>query len=378
MSYIDWFNSNFNTKELNSGLRFVSKYAEFIICNIFNQLEIFNELNKKQTIKDIVEEKKIVNNYSVNTLEFLCQWLVGANLLGMDCIDNKTYYYAKKKIPLIDMQQINNFPIAKYMKSTTELLDISFPKSKEVFHNITDNDKLYDSNIVSLWQNYFSQPGMKVPAEIVAKYICDNINNFKTPIRIMEVGAGSASGTIAIYNMLKKHNLLDKVEAFYVTDITAEFVEGSKNIIKNLYEDTSKFKFYEFDLNKSDKALNYIPESVDIILGLNCYHYVKDWESQVNSIKSILRNNGLLINAGYFRKDLLHPFHIELIGSLFNEYCDTIKIPKLRPSFGIMPANNFAKVLENNNYNKVELYPRLSVSKDIDLDFYCGCVIGKK
>lgn len=376
--YINWFDSNFNTQELNSGLKFVSKYAEYIICNIFNNLGLFTELNKKQTVEEIVLEKNFVNNYSISTLDFLCKWLVGANLLFTEENNNKIYYYAKKKIPLIDMDQINKFPIAKYMKSTTELLDISYPKSKEVFHNITDHDKLYDSHIVSLWQNYFSQPGMQVPAKIVAKYICENIDKFDKPLRIMEVGAGSASGTIAIYNMLKENNLLNKVEAFYVTDITSEFVEGSRNIIENLYEDTSLFKFYEFDLNKSDNALDYIPNKVDIIVGLNCYHYVRDWESQVNSIKLLLRTNGLLINAGYFRKDIYHPFHIELIGSLFNEYCDTVKIPNIRPSFGIMPAQNFAKVLKNTAYSHVELYPNLDVAKDINLDFYCGCVIGRK
>jgi len=96
---------------------------------------------------------------------------------------------------------------------------------------------------------------------------------------------------------------------------------------------------------------------------------------QFQEMRSILKDEGWFLSAGYFRDTLNVPFHIELHGSFFEEYHDVVLNEKFRPEFGIMTPELFESALINSGYSETEIWPQRDIWEN--LDFYCGIVAGR-
>jgi SAM-dependent methyltransferase len=378
IQFDSWFVSNFKKLYLNEGLRFINDYAVKVICNIFLDLELFSKPGDFKSVDELLMEKGFHRHSAEKPLELMCKWLASANILQQEWRDGVAFYAAVNEIPYTDLDALDRHVIARTFPAGTKLLRLAAKHAKAVFYGQQAGDKLYAEETVADWQAYFSHPGMHVPSKISALYLYQHLLSYDRPVRFLEVGAGSASGTRALYELLAEKGELDRVERFLVSDVTEGFVKGSQQLLEELYPGVDRFSYHILDLNGSIQEQGFEPGSVDIILGVNCLHYIRDWDSQLPQLKQLLRPNGLLASAGYRRKDMAHPFHIELLGSFFEEYWNVVTIPDLRPEFGIMPPENFAGGLLRNGFRTAEIWPERAVwDERIPLDFYCGVVAGK-
>ncbi|MEY9975871.1 class I SAM-dependent methyltransferase [Lysinibacillus sp. RC79] len=371
-----WIENKEKDLHLKVGLNFLNQYAISIICEIFNKENIFGS-SKALTIDEIIQNKGYNIATSKRPLELMCNWLCSKNILEKVIDENQgTRYMITQTIPSPDLLQLEKSVVGKTMPGATQLLKLPLKHANEIFLGEMSQEGLYAQQSVSLWQSYFSHPGMSIPSEIVAEFIYDKIKDRTEPVTIMEVGAGSANGTRALYELLASKDKLNLVKKFIISDFSTDFIENCEKNIKDSYGEQDIFEFKLFDLNISPTDQGLEQASVDFILGVNCLHYIKDWSKQFQEIHSILKWDGWLLSAGYFRNILEKPFHIELHGSFFEEYHDVILNEKYRPEFGIMTPEIFQSALIESGYCEIEIWPpRVSWE---NFDFYCGVVAGKK
>ncbi|MCX7571780.1 class I SAM-dependent methyltransferase [Tumebacillus sp. DT12] len=364
--------------QLNAGLRFLDQYTVQVICDIFSRLDLFTDGERPHSIGEVIASKGYQAEASTRPLELMCKWLTSAGVLREELRGEVPCYAPVTEMPRPDLDKLEQHIIARGFPAGTKLLRMATQLAEAVFRGQNVGDQLYAPATVPDWQAYFSHPGMHMPSKIAAQYVTDRLRRGGRPVRFLEVGAGSASGTRALYELLRERGELDLVEQFVVTDVTDGFVEGSRTILQGLYGEQKQFVFRKLDLNAPILSETFAPESVDVILGVNCLHYIRDEGEQVPQLKSLLREGGLLISAGFRRKTMDKPFHIELLGSFFREYWDVVIEPEVRPEFGIMPPGHFAKGLQHFGFAEVEIWPQPDMwEQELPLDFYCGVVVGK-
>lgn len=107
-------------------------------------------------------------------------------------------------------------------------------------------------------------------------------------IRIFEIGAGTGSTSVLVFDVLSKYQ--DKVE-YYFTDISKSFVLRGKKEFSAKYPFV---KFICFDVEKDPEKQNIDIGSMDVVIATNVLHATKDMNRTVSHINKIMGKNGRL------------------------------------------------------------------------------------
>ncbi len=108
-----------------------------------------------------------------------------------------------------------------------------------------------------------------------------------SPVRILEVGAGSGSLTWELAEALK-----DRDVTYYFTDIGRAFVNAAKKEADR--RGLGMMKFGVLDIAKDSEEQGFKPESFDIILALNVVHATPNIESTLGNLKKLLMPRGFI------------------------------------------------------------------------------------
>jgi amino acid adenylation domain-containing protein len=114
-----------------------------------------------------------------------------------------------------------------------------------------------------------------------------------TPLRILEVGAGTGGLTSAVLS-----GLAGVPVDYLFTDISAYFVRRAKEEFK----DRSDVRFGVLDVESDPLAQGLAPGSFDIILGANVLHAMADLRRVLGHLRSVLAPGGLLVLLELTRK----------------------------------------------------------------------------
>ncbi len=108
-----------------------------------------------------------------------------------------------------------------------------------------------------------------------------------SPVRILEVGAGSGSLTWELAEALQGRDV-----TYYFTDIGRAFVNAAKK--EAARRGLGMMKFGVLDIAKDSEEQGFKPESFDIILALNVVHATPNIESTLGNLKKLLMPRGFL------------------------------------------------------------------------------------
>jgi SAM-dependent methyltransferase len=366
-------------RDINAGLRFLDIYSTRVICRLFSQLGLFASPGEERSVDQAIEESGLNAQAAKVPLAFMCMWLAARGFLKKSERDGILHYLPTAPLPNPDLDELDRHPIAVKCAAACSLIRRIVNVCDPIFRGHGRELQLYAPETIPDWEGYFGHPAMKAPAVLNALYLYQQLQGFKRPVRIMELGAGSALGTRVLYDLLAAKGELDRVEAFHVTDVAEPFIEVSRKVIYEAYADRSKFIFYKMDMNGRSQDQGLEPASVDIIFGMNCLQYMTDWRTQFPMLRELLRPGGILSVVGVMRKRLELPIHIELAGAPFAEYWDVATIPELRPGFGIMPPQLLEAGLKRFAFDATEIWPPPATwEKEYPMDFFYGVVVGKR
>ncbi|NKB61133.1 MAG: SDR family NAD(P)-dependent oxidoreductase [Gammaproteobacteria bacterium] len=156
------------------------------------------------------------------------------------------------------------------------------------------------------------------------------LNQPKTRIRILEIGAGTGGTTKSILPMLHAHQGV--IEEYCYTDISKAFLFHGEELF-------SKYPYFTTHLLDIEKPLDgqgIDPGGYDFVIATNVLHATQDIKRTLRHVKAILRKNGLL---------------------LINELCDVSVFAHL--TFGLLEGWWLSKDSALRIPNSPMLYPNI-------------------
>ncbi|HLO02096.1 MAG TPA: class I SAM-dependent methyltransferase [Symbiobacteriaceae bacterium] len=366
-------------RDINSGLRFLDIYCTRVICRLFATLGLYQKPGEALSVEQAIAAGGLHAPATAVPLAFMCMWLASRGFLQKTECDGVLSYTPERALPVPDLDELDRHPIAQRCWAACRLIRRVVDVSPPIFRGEGSDLQLYAPETISDWEGYFAHPAMQVPALFNALYIYRELQRFDRPVRIMELGAGSAVASRILYEFLRAKGELHRVEAFHITDLAEPFVDSSRKAVEAAFGPRPEFTFYKFDMNGELADQGLEPGTMDIIFGMNSMHYMSDWRTQFPILRDLLRPGGFLSIVGVLRKQVELPIHIELAGAPFAAYWDLATIPDIRPGFGIMPPQETAIGLARYGFDETEIWPNPEIwAKEIPMDFFYGVVVGKR
>ncbi len=172
----------------------------------------------------------------------------------------------------LDLIRLTGVNLAAVLCGEVDPVQLLFPNGS--------NDRLRDF--------YMRGSDISCMHEMIRQGIRDMVKSLdpKSSLRVLEVGGGTASLTKAIAGEFPA----DQTE-YVFTDLGAAFLHTAKETLA----DASFFDFKTFDLEKDPETQGFARHSFDLILATNVIHATADLKQSLNSLKSLLRKDGVLL-----------------------------------------------------------------------------------
>ncbi|EDO04615.1 hypothetical protein SS1G_07098 [Sclerotinia sclerotiorum 1980 UF-70] len=139
---------------------------------------------------------------------------------------------------------------------------------------------------------------------------------FKNPnMKVLEVGAGTASATIPLFEKLSEDGKLP-LRQYDFTDISPWFFENARALLQRWQ---SHLCFKTFDCNKDPMEQRFEPGTYDLIIAYNAIHASRSIDESIINLRKLLRTGGRLILLEITR---LEPFVNTIFGLLPGWYMD--------------------------------------------------------
>jgi acyl transferase domain-containing protein/2-polyprenyl-3-methyl-5-hydroxy-6-metoxy-1,4-benzoquinol methylase len=115
---------------------------------------------------------------------------------------------------------------------------------------------------------------------------------FQNPnMEILEVGAGTAGATSAIFEALDTDGRIG-MKRYDFTDVSASFFERAQALLQQW---TNNIKFKSLDLDLDPIEQGFIPGSYDLVVASNVIHATKSIEGSLDKIHKLLKPGGRLL-----------------------------------------------------------------------------------
>lgn len=165
-------------------------------------------------------------------------------------------------------------------------------------------------------------------------------------IRFLEIGAGTGSTT--------KHVLpvFDKFKAKYqytYTDISPAFFVKARPMFESYGQ---KFQYKVLNIEEDPLAQGFIPQHYDIVLASNVLHATRDLAESVRHVRSLLKENGLLLLVETLQPIREYDVVFGLLDGFwrFHDY-------DIRPNYPCASGTTWEKVCKSEAYDQFNYFP---------------------
>jgi len=336
-----------------------SDYVGELILSIFNQMDIIKILEVQYCSEVNIIEKLDLHEQSALPLRWMLMFLCNKNYLSYEEKEGKHYFKLNKPIKLRNPEEIADRILAideMIIYSNRLLKNIRDEYPSFLLGKKTGIEILFSNEKAKLWRDYFSNnhKGYAVHNYFGA---CVMFKSFplEGDIKILEVGSGTGSGTVALLNCLKKENLLLRVQEYILSDISPIFLRESNRLIMKEIADFDRILLRKIDFNRSIEEQKIAPESIDIVYGVNALHVANDLIFTLKEIKNVLRKNGKLVISECIRNNEIGTPQPEFIFNLLDSYRNVKTDPTLRKTVGFLTPHNWRILLEEVGFNDIEI-----------------------
>ena len=320
-----------NNSEVNSGdikqTHDLNKLYEFAILKLFNDLQIFTKSDSQYSASTIIQKTKILSRYE----KFIYRALINLSDSGyiIKLKEGKDQFYNHLPLPLPDENFVNNLKLPEEL----QLVIYNALHLKEIL--IEDlSAEIYDES----FSTDAYKEGLKHERLFIEKVFKQICKSRKTPINVLEVGAGTGSLADIIIN-----NMNDD-DKYLFTDISRHFFVD----IKNKYPNKHNLICELYNLDEDPYNQEVGKYQYDVIIAHGVLHDVKNIYQTMDYISKIIKPEGIIIiiepTIFYKYVDISHGFITGF--ESFNDH----HLRPLHPYLNVMQWDN---VLCAKNFEKV-------------------------
>ncbi|MCG8573082.1 MAG: class I SAM-dependent methyltransferase [Spirochaetes bacterium] len=217
-------------------------------------------------------------------------------------------------------------------------------------------------------QVYFTSETYCFWSKLAAKAMAEVINNqFDKKIEILEIGAGTGSGTTELFTNLG--NPADKFEKYVFTDIHRRLVKKtSKNFTD--YQDFMEFKALDVTVPLEEQEVSLA--SADILYAVNVMHAINDIEKACKTMHDLVADNGYAVLGEIAPPEGKLYRYMELTFGLLASYYQ-YNDHHLRPQSPLLRPNQWIEYLKKAGFSEA-----IAIPGDYWEDDRGGVVIARK
>ncbi|KAI0110924.1 hypothetical protein GGR51DRAFT_569554 [Nemania sp. FL0031] len=232
-------------------------------------------------------------------------------------------------------------------KPEWQLISVAARNMKSILEGKVDPMSLiFDDHMAQPFYDDF----FKTLTDSRLRYLLHLLSHENSPVRIIEVGAGTGAWTkmiLAILREMEESTGTHKFSHYTYTDISPAFFENAR---ESLASDVSRIEFKALDLEKDVTQQGFDLHSYDLVLAGSVFHATSNLSATLKNVKQLLKPRGTLLAAELIKPD---DIPLNMVFGLLPGWW--LFDDKWRDDFPLVDEQKWHEILEDAGFSGVEL-----------------------
>ncbi|MGE5208734.1 MAG: class I SAM-dependent methyltransferase [Alphaproteobacteria bacterium] len=262
--------------------------------------------------------------------------------------------------------------------ATLDLLDHAANLYPAVATDRQSGDQhLFGPQGIPLWLNYFHNDNLTYAVNnwVGAVVAADHLSS-RRKLRILELGAGTGSGTEILLKLLDERGLLQRLERYLVTEPNAYFRRCNQRKLAAQYSN-APLEWATLDLDLPWNTQGITTEGFDLVYAVNVMHISKDLLFSLNEARSALTTGGWLVIAECVRPFADQPIYPELMFQILESFTNVETDPEIRPNPGFLTAEQWRRAFSRAGFAYSDVTPDIDRIRAFYPHFFTGAICGR-
>ncbi|HKI87051.1 MAG TPA: class I SAM-dependent methyltransferase [Thermoanaerobaculia bacterium] len=264
-------------------------------------------------------------------------------------------------------------------KRSTDLIDAAGDSYPAVANGaLRGEEALFGPARAALWWRYFdnANPFYAINNRIAALVAARHLPA-EGPIRILEVGSGTGSGTRALLEILADQGLDARLSRYVASEPAAFFRRRAERSLKADYRELEiAFTSLDIDLPWEEQGIE--PGTFDLIFAVNVLHVAQDLSFSLRQARRALVAGGWLVAGECVRPYAGTTVGIEMIFRLLSDFNRVRLDPDLRPEAGFLSPESWLAILASSGFAEITIAPDIRRIREIYPRFFTGALCARR
>ena len=365
---------------------------EFILCaehfdrftvdtllNVVHEQGLFDALFRGTTVRGLVAERRFAPRAAI-PLAWFFRKLAAEGYLSIDQGETEATYKATGPLPPGDPDRSERLarsidprsgPPFAVVRAMVEHVGEFLAGEK------TGEEILFAPARLPLWFDYFSNDNLlyainnRLGAEAVARALP------KRPATVVEIGGGSGSAALALFERLARDAALSRIDRYVFTEIVPTFLRRAERTIKARYPEVGA-EYGRLDMDGDFAAQGIAPGIADVVYAVNTIHIARDLSATLARVRETLRPGGVAVFSECVRPFAGQPIYVEFVFNFLENFTGVATDPETRPNHGFLTPQNWRAALRAAGFERPEILPDVEeLARHYDA-FFVGAVSARR
>jgi SAM-dependent methyltransferase len=368
------------SERLYQSIELMERYSIELAVDLLSRLNILEQLGEWRSADELCALLSFQPRFKL-----ALQWIL-ARLVETGCIEVQgdgtiRSYRLGKMLWQPDLKRLRAFgvDIDPSNAATLDLLDHAANLYPAVATGRQSGDQnLFGPQGVPLWLDYFHNDNLTYAVNnwVGAAVAADHLSSQQT-LRILELGAGTGSGTEILLKLLDEKGLLSRIERYLVTEPNAYFRRCNQRKLAAQYSDVP-LEWATLDLDLPWNTQGVSLGEFDLVYAVNVMHISKNLLFSLNEARSALATNGWLVIGECVRPFVNQPIYPELMFQILDSFTNVEIDPEIRPNPGFLTAEQWRRAFLRAGFGDADVAPDIDRIRRFYPHFFTGAICGRK
>ncbi len=365
---------------LYQSIELMERYSIELAVDLLGRLNVVEQLGEWRTVESLGTLLGFQPRFRF-PLEWILTRLAEAGCVEIQNQGTSRSYRLREILWQPDLKRLRalGVEIDPSNAATLDLLD----HAASLYPAIATGQQSSDHNLfgphgLPLWLNYFhnENPTYAVNNWVGGTVAAEHLSS-RQKLRVLELGAGTGSGTEVLLKLLDERGLLPRLERYLVTEPNAYFRRCNQRKLATQFSNIP-MEWSTLDLDLPWNRQGISPETFDLIYAVNVMHISKNLLFSLNEALSALAANGWLVIGECVRPFADQPMYPELMFQILDSFTDVETDPEIRPNPGFMTAEQWRCAFCRAGFAHTEVAPDIDRIREFYPHFFTSAICGRK
>ena len=207
----------------------------------------------------------------------------------------------------------------------------------------TGEEILFAPARLPLWFDYFSNDNLlyqinnRLGAEAVVRALPAS-----RPATIVEIGGGSGSAALALFERLARDAALSRIGRYVFTEIVPTFLRRAERSIEVRYP-ALPLECLRLDMDRPFPEQGVLPGEADVVYAVNTVHIARDLGATLARVREALKPGGVAVFSECVRPFADQPIYVEFVFNFLENFTGVATDAATRPNHGFLTPDNWSE-----------------------------------